>query len=58
MSSPKFSEELITRGQEYFKKNCGIKASKEEMELWLDSLTGFYEFFEKRVELKLEKHKL
>lgn len=34
------------RGQEYFEKNCGIKASKEEMDLWLDSLADFYGFFE------------
>ncbi len=37
---------MIERGQKYFEKKCGIKASKEEMELWLDSLADFYAFFE------------
>ena len=45
MAAQKFSEALIKRGQEYFEKNCGIKASKEEMGLWLDSLADFISFF-------------
>ncbi len=52
MAAQKFSEELIKRGQKYFEKNCGIKVSKEEMDLWLDSLADFCGFFERRVEIK------
>lgn len=52
MSSLKFSEELIARGQEYFEKRCGIKANKGEMEMWLDSLADFYAFFEGRARTK------
>lgn len=46
MSSQKFSEELIVKGQKYFEEKYGIKASKEEMDLWLDSLADFFSFFE------------
>jgi len=48
MSAQKFSEGLIKRGQEYFEKNCGVKAGKEEMGMWLDSLAGFTYFFLQR----------
>jgi hypothetical protein len=51
-SSPKFSETLIARGQEYFEKKYGIKASKGETELWLDSLADFYTFFEQPTKSK------
>lgn len=45
MPAQKFSEELIRIGQEYFEKNHGIKASREEMDSWLDSLAELYAFF-------------
>lgn len=35
------------RGQKYFEEEHGIKATKGEMELWLDSLASFYDFFRK-----------
>ena len=53
MAAQMFSEGLIKRGQQYFEKNCGVKASKEEMDLWLDSLADFYGFFERRAEKQL-----
>lgn len=34
------------KGQKYFEEKYGIKASKEEMDLWLDSLADFFSFFE------------
>lgn len=54
MPSQKFSDELIEKGQKYFEKKCGIKASKGEMGLWLDSLADFYAFFERRAEKRLD----
>lgn len=42
MPPQNFSDELIERGQSYFEKRCGVKASKGEMDLWLDSLADFY----------------
>lgn len=35
-----FSKELIAKGQEYFERKYEVKASEEEMDLWLDRLTA------------------
>jgi hypothetical protein len=31
---------LIAKGQEYFERKYEVKASEEEMDLWLDRLTA------------------